>query len=181
MRHYKTEGIIIKRRNSGEIDRRLTLFTENLGKIQVRAVGVRKIVSRRSPHVELLNLSMFTLYQGRKYPIVTEAHTISNFSSIKEDLTKVGFAYHICELIDGLCPDNQENRAVYMLLKRTLEQLANSSDIAMIIHSFEINLLTLLGFWPKNRFSENINTSEVIERILERKLKAKNIISLFTE
>ena len=62
-RAYKTEAIIIKRRNFGEADRILTILTKNYGKIQVRAPGVRKITSRRSSHIELLNFSSLTLYR----------------------------------------------------------------------------------------------------------------------
>ncbi|PIZ97846.1 MAG: DNA repair protein RecO, partial [Candidatus Levybacteria bacterium CG_4_10_14_0_2_um_filter_35_8] len=57
MNSYKTEGIVIKRRNLGEADKILTIFTKRYGKIQVKAPGIRKINSRRSPHVELLNYS----------------------------------------------------------------------------------------------------------------------------
>src|SRR3990167_4660571 len=108
MRTYKTEGIIIKRKNFGEADRIITVLTRNHGKIQVKATGVRKIQSRRSSHVELLNHASLFIYKGRgSLPILTEAETIDSFQDIKNDLTKVGFAYHICELIDGLCAENQ--------------------------------------------------------------------------
>ena len=64
MRTHKTEGIIIKRRNYGEADRILTVFTKYNGKIQVKATGIRRIPSRRSAHVELLNYSVLNLYKG---------------------------------------------------------------------------------------------------------------------
>lgn len=180
MRTYKTEGIIIKRRNIGEADRLLTVFSKKNGKVHVKAVGVRKITSRRSPHTELLNLSRFTLYQGRGMPIVTEVETVIDFSPLKENLTKIGFAYHICELIDGLCPENQENNSVFTLLHNTLRRLAKEGDIDAIVHDFEIELLTLLGFWPKYRPTHSLDTLFFIENILERKLKSKKILQKFS-
>ena len=198
MRSFKTEGIIIKRRNIGEVDRFLTVFTKNHGKITVKAVGVRRIISRRSPHVELLNRSVLTLYKGNGYalPILTETESLDDFSSIKKDLTKIGFAYHICELVDGLCPENQEDRAVFSLLQKTLTHLCHpersegssqngvrffasaQNDILMIIHEFEIELLTLLGYWHKPQaLSTNLNTQYFIEGILERKLRSRSIFS----
>lgn len=176
MRTYKTEGIIIKRKNFGEADKILTVFTKNNGKIQIKALGVRRIISRRSPHVELLNLSLLTLYKGRNLSILTEAQTLADFSLIKSELIKVGFAYHICELIDGLCPENQENRTVFFLLRNTLEALSKESDLVSIIHGFEVELLTVLGFWPKARFLKYPNTQDFIENILERRLKSKQLI-----
>ncbi len=176
MRTIKAEGIVIKRRNFGEADRMLTIFTRYLGKISVKAAGIRRIPSRRSPHVELLNHSALTLYRGASLYILTEAQTIKNFSPLKEDLTKVGFAYHICELIDGFCPENQENQQVFYLMQNVLSQLIIENDLLLVLHDFEIELLSLLGYWHKKREdSKRLNTQAFIENILERKLKSRDI------
>lgn len=180
MRSFKTEGIIIKRKNFGEADRILTVLTKYQGKIQVKAAGVRKIQSRRSSHVELLNHSALFIYKGRgALPVLTEAETLNSFQEIKDDLTKVGFSYHMCELIDGLCAENQENRVVFNLFKSTLDRLSDSEDIAITIHEFEVELLMLLGFWPKDRVVKNVNTEYIFENILERRLKSKSLLSKF--
>jgi recombinational DNA repair protein (RecF pathway) len=128
MRSYKTEGIIIKRKNYNEADRILTVFTKSHGKIQIKATGIRKIPSRRAYHVELLNYSLLSLYQGRNMPILTEVQTIKSFTPIQDDLQTIGSAYHICEIIDGLCPENQENPQVFDLLKQILHRLSHSSQ-----------------------------------------------------
>lgn len=179
MRTYKTEGIIIKRRNFGEADRILTVFTKRLGKIQVKAVGVRRITSRRSPHIELLNLSILTLHKGKSLPILTEAQTIEDFSSIKDNLIKVGFAYHICELVDGLCPENQEQRRVFLLLEDVLSRLEKEDDIVSAVHEFEIELLTILGYYKPSWRPQSIDTTSFIESILERRLKSKRLLPRF--
>lgn len=180
MRSYKTEGIVIKRKNFGEADRILTVFTKRQGKIVVKAIGVRRINSRRSPHIELLNHSFLTLHKGQSLPILTEVETIEDFSQIKENLTKVGFAYHLCELIDSLCAENQENKTVFPLLLETLGRLSKEEDVVDIIHGFEIELLTDLGFYPRFRFIQNLNTQAFIEQILERKLKSKQLLHHFS-
>lgn len=179
MRTHRIEGIIIKRRNYGETDRFITVFTKYQGKIQIKAKGVRKIISRRSPHVELLNHSVMSVYQGKGMPFLTEAVTIADHSEIKNDLAKVGFAYHLCELVDGLCPDHQENYQIFSLLQRTLKHLCEENDIATTIHAFEISLLTHLGFFRHTSVSPYFNTTSFIEQILERKLKSRQILHLF--
>lgn len=179
MRSFKTEGIVIKRRDVGEADRIVTVFTKKYGKIQISAKGVRRITSRRSSHVELLNLSLLTLYKGKSLPILTEAEVLEDFSSIKENLIKVGFAYHICELIDGLCAENQENSKVYYLLREVLSRLSKGDDIAITIHNFEIELLSYLGFYSRHRMDSRFDTHSFIELILERKLRSKKILHSF--
>lgn len=180
MRSFKTEGIVIKRRNFAEADRIITIFSKNYGKIQIRATGVRKINSRRSSHIELLNYCEFNLYKAKSIPLLTEVENIENYSAIKEDLTKTGFAYHICELIDGLCAENQENEEVFNLLHKTLTQLSQKSNLALVIHEFEVDLLTSLGFYKHSGMNKDLNTVEFIEQILERKLKTKRLLPRFT-
>ena len=181
MRTYKVEGIVLKRRNLGEADRILTILSKELGKITVKAPGVRRIPSRRSSHVELLNLSQFTLYSGSKtfLPIVTEAQTFEDFSSIKSDLRKIGLALYICELINGLCADNQENRGVFIHLKTVLLELSKTSDTQSLIRKFEKNLLAELGFWSEAKLLEAQDSQVVMERLLERKLKTLRIMPVF--
>lgn len=181
MRTYKTEAIIIKRRNTGEADRLITVFTRDHGKLSIKAKGIRRVPSRRSAHVELLNTSILTLYQASRYPILTEASAIETFSDLKEDLQKIGFAYHLCELVDGLCPENQEHHQVYFLLKNTLHRLMRcnselSQEALLVIHAFEVELLTLLGYWhTPQAASLSMDTQAFIENILERRLKSKRV------
>lgn len=182
MRVQKTEAIVVRRRNFGETDRILTVFTRNHGLLSIKAKGVRNISSKRAPHVELLNLSILSIYSGRSLPILTEAHSINTFQEIKKDLSKVGTAFHVCELINELCPPHQENRTVFSLILDTLERIKLSSNPAEAISNFEIELLTLLGFWNKtNPPAGGENIHFVIENILEKKLKTARILPLFTE
>ena len=91
MRSFRTEGIVIKRSNYSEADRIVTIFTKQSGKITVRATGVRKIASRRSPHLELLNYCIFGLYLGKNMPVLTEVESKESFffrSTSKQNLLK---------------------------------------------------------------------------------------------
>ena len=206
MRTYKIEGIVLKRRNLGEADRILTVLSRESGKISIKAPGVRRIPSRRSSHVELLNHSQFTLYSSSKtfMPIVTEAQTLEDFSSIKDNLQKIGYAYYVCELINGLCPENQENRSVFFLLKNVLFSLEKEKNYLELISSFEKDLLQTLGFWreaamlqtpasakaasfaplsgaTKAESAGRQDSQTVMERLLERKLKTMRLMPLFLQ
>ena len=181
LRTFKEIGIILKRRNIGEADRIITVLTQYRGKIKVKAPGVRKTLSRRASHIEPLNFSVLTLYQKSllSFPILTEADSLERFSSIKTDLKKIGFAYYLCELVSDLCPQNQENQQVFLLLKQTLFELEKATRFSSLISYFEKELLKLLGFWREADLLENKNSKEVIEGILERKLKTLRLLPLF--
>ena len=174
MHSFRTEAIVIKRRNFGEADRILTVVTPHHGKVKIKAPGVRKISSKRSSHIELLNHSVLNLHSG-KMLILTEAETLHHYSGLKNDLHKSGLSFYVCELLDGLLPENQENIAVFNLLKKILGDLEAKDNHRLIINKFEQELLTLLGFWPKERvFLEN--PDQFIENLMEKKFKTKTIL-----
>lgn len=177
MRSFKSEGIIIKRRNIGEADKIITVFTKDLGKIQAKAKGIRRITSRRSSSLDLLNTCNISFYKGPGMALITEVDPIDSFTSIKKNLERVYAAYHFCELIDGLCAEEQENSKVYDLFFTALECLKTEKKLKGLINSFEIQLLTYLGFWGEEQVEQDTNVQMFIENLLERKLRSKNIYS----
>lgn len=168
MRSYKTEGIILKRSNFGEADRIITVFTKKHGKIKVLAKGVRRINSRRGPNIELFNLVTLYIHKGRAFDILTEAQVINVFPSIRRNLELIGLAYYCCELVDGLCAENQPHPRVFELLLKTFRELDSG-----LIHKFESELLYELGFLPAFK---KIDTTSYIEKLLERRIKTKTIL-----
>ncbi len=123
MHGIKVEGVILKRRNLGEADRILTVFSLQKGKISVLAKGVRRITSRRSGNVELLNRVAMYLHQAKTFLILTEASSLDTFQKIKANLTLSTYAYHIIELIDKLTAENQENRILYEYIVEVLRRV----------------------------------------------------------
>lgn len=172
MKSYKVEGIVIRRKSFGEADRILTVFTKKHGKIKVLAKGVRRITSRRGGNIELFNQVEMAIHRGRTFDILTEAQVINSFSQIRKDLNLVGLAFHVCEIVDGLCPEHQSHPRVYDLMLEVLNKLDHG-----LIQAFEKNLLQELGYLSIEH--QNINTTLFIENILERKLKTRRIIARF--
>lgn len=145
VRGFKTEGIILKRRDFGEADRILTVFTPDKGKISVLAKGVRRITSKRAGNVELLNRVIIYLHQARGLPILTEAESLDTFPKLKMDLTLSTYAYHIIELVDKLTAENQENRKLYTELVEVLKRLGKKPR-QILVRAFEAKILANLGF-----------------------------------
>ncbi len=145
MQGIKVEGIILKRRNLGEADRILTVFTHQKGKISVLAKGVRRIHSRRAGNVELLNRVLLYLHQAKTFLILTEASSLETYQKLKEDLTLSTYAFHIIELVDKLTAENQENRILYEDLVNVLQRLSRNPR-QILVRAFEVKILSLMGF-----------------------------------
>ena len=45
------------------------------------------------------------------------------------------------------------------------------------LDEFEIQLLTILGFWNREFATKNLDTQDFIENILERRLKSRRIFA----
>lgn len=168
MNGFKAEGVILKRRNFGEADRILTVFSLQKGKISVLAKGVRRITSRRAGNVELLNRVSLYLHQAKTFLILTEAASLNTFQKIKNDLTLSTYAYHIIELVDKLTAENQENRVLYEYLMEVLKRLEKNPR-QIFIRAFEVKILSVLGFidFSSKTYISTLGVSIQTGKILE--------------
>jgi DNA repair protein RecO (recombination protein O) len=94
-RVHQAEGIILKRRNFGETDRIITIFTRELGKISCIAKGVRKITSRRSGHVEVFHRVHISYHDGKGMYLLTEVQSLDAHQGLSGDIVSVSYAYYI--------------------------------------------------------------------------------------
>ncbi len=171
MIYLKDTGFVIKRVNLGESDRYLTLFTQDHGKIEVLAKGVRRINSRRAPHIELLNLIRFQTTKTKRNHILTEVEVVNTFSNIRNEMKHIGKMFLICELINSLCASEQKNFEVFSLVEATLNNF-NRDDRDEEMLDFQTKMLASLGFWDsRDKFRSNEELSIFIERIIEKKIK----------
>src|SRR5260221_14392220 len=85
-RVYTAESIVLKRRNVGEADRILTIFTKRFGKMRVIAKGVRRITSRRAGHIEVFSHVVLTLHAYKNMDIVSKAAAITRGMLFETDI-----------------------------------------------------------------------------------------------
>lgn len=170
-------AIIIGRRNYGEADRILTIFTENQGKIVVRAKGVRLSKSKRRGHIELFNTIKAQIIESRGFPVLAQTELIADRSSIKSNIKLLRIAYHLAELISRLTPDNEKHGEVFDLLNRAFSSISLKtwSKEAYLSEKFEEKLLHLLGYGAP---SDGGTWHEYIESITDFKLRSQEILSL---
>ncbi|MDP3758757.1 MAG: DNA repair protein RecO [Candidatus Daviesbacteria bacterium] len=180
MQGIKVEGIILKRRNLGEADRILTVFSLQKGKITVLAKGVRRIHSRRAGNVELLNRVSMYLHQAKTFLILTEAASLDTYQKLKEDLILSTYAFHIIELVDKLTAENQENRSLYTELVEVLQRLSRNPR-QILIRAFEVKILSNLGFLSfREEIKEILRQLEVLswDEIEKLKINEKEALEL---
>ncbi len=148
-RTYQTPAIIIKKTKLGEADRILTLYTPGMGKIQGVAKAVRKPKSKLSGHLELLTYSHVTLASGKNIDTIIGSQTLNAFLSVKNDLDLLSYALYLVEMINQFTPQETEDRLLFELLLKTLEDLPYALNRELLLRHFELHLLRKVGYRPE--------------------------------
>lgn len=125
---YKTEAVVLDRKDFGEADRLLTLYTPGLGKVRAIAKGARRTTSRLSGHIELFTHTSLFLAEGRNLDIVTQSQLIHSHERLREDLWRAALGFHILELVNHFSEEGLENPAVWQALLEALRRLDSDGD-----------------------------------------------------
>jgi len=146
----KTEAIVLMKRSLLGKDLIITVFTKELGKARLLAKGVKKITSRRLPHIQTGNLIKAVINKKGEYLYLQQTDLISAFSNIKKDEKKVGFLYNLFFVLDRLLPEEQKETTAYNLTKKTLIDLSKNNVTQGNITTYVNQFLSIFGYSKKN-------------------------------
>lgn len=165
-RSFSTEAIILKQSDLGEADRIMTIFTPYKGKLRTIAKGVRRPVSKKAGHLELLCHSQLQIAVGRNLDLITQVQTIESFTTLRHVLWHMTCGFYLAELVDRFVEDDTRHQDIYDLLLLALRALnadaieeqrptddAVRSPVShnrsrLLLRYFEIYLLTYAGYEP---------------------------------
>lgn len=177
IRTYKAEGIVLKRRNHGETDRVITLFTKQYGKLVAIAKGIRKITSKRAGSLEPASQVVILLHKSNGWDVISQVQLVNSFADAKKDLARVTQVHQLLEIIDALTAEHQEHEEVYSLLVGTLQQLNEAGSKRGVLVANIKNILRFLGFGLPQSDSE-LALKAHLENIIERELRSKKMLSV---
>lgn len=154
--HYRTQGVILSKKDRGEADQIFTIFTKDFGKIEVLGKGIRKIVSKLRSSICDFYLSEIEFVQGKNYKILTDALLIEKFGEIRKVLLKLKIILKISRVLDVLVEKEEPDERIWELLIEILKRLKNSPILVLklylIYHYFFWNLISILGYKPQLYF-----------------------------
>ncbi len=148
------EAVVLSRRDIGEADRMLTVFSRNLGKQTVVAKGVRRLTSRMAGHLEPGRLARVLYIETRGLALVTQAETRQLFigpSQSGDNFKKLQVMFQVLEATNTLFDENQKDSQVFDLLIEALTQLKNIAQdrTPLIAAGYVLKLLARQGFSPE--------------------------------
>ncbi len=147
---YNGEALILKSRKHGEANLILTVFTADLGKMDVLARGVRKAKSRKAGHVEPFMLAGVSLRRSKWLPEVMEAQIRDAFPQCRNSLERIVHASYACELLDSLTQPQDpagQSQHLFDLLHFTLQTMKGTQPpLTLLSCWYALQILTLTGF-----------------------------------
>lgn len=142
-------SIVLRRRDAGESDRRLTLLTEECGKIDVVAKGARKAASRLAGISEPLSAAVLTFAEGKRTKFITQAQPLSSFRGLRTDFERLSSGLALAELYAAVLSVDEPFPEAYELLVRSLRWLEGHEKPVVALVWAEIQLLDISGFMPQ--------------------------------
>lgn len=151
--HYRTKGFVFKKEEKGEADRIFNVFTEDFGKIEIKARAIRKIASKLRSGIDRTYFSKIEFIQGKNHKTLTDAIAIEKFGSIWQNPEKLIIFGKIAELLDNFIKGQEKDEGIFNLINETFEKLNNYSlsttNCSLIYYYFFWNFFSQLGYMPE--------------------------------
>ncbi|MTI81465.1 MAG: DNA repair protein RecO [Firmicutes bacterium] len=153
MKLYQVEAVVLRLKTMREADKIVTIYSREFGKQRVAAYGVGKAASRRRGAVQPFCHSRMLLYRGQEIDSLSQCEGLTFYSHLRSDLEKMTMAFYICELLDSLTAEQEQNEPLYILLLTTMGWLDKLEltipQAEKMVAGFELKMLGLLGYLPE--------------------------------
>ncbi|SFH12409.1 DNA replication and repair protein RecO [Desulfotomaculum arcticum] len=148
MQLYRVQAIVLNSYEMRDAHRVLTLYTREKGKVRAVAHGVAKPTSKKRGAVQPFCHTDFLLRRGRELDSVSQCEGREIFPALWADLDLMSYAGHATGLVDRLTADGEPDQHIFSLLLGILRVLEKTKKPELAIRSFELRLVSLLGYLP---------------------------------
>lgn len=149
-------AIVLARKNIREFDQTVSLYTREVGKVEVLAKGIKKIVSKNSSNLEVLSVVDVEIIQGKDIDYLGRVQPIKIFKNIYSDLDKISLSAYIVKITDINILVGEKDEDVFKLLFSFLEFL----DSSELVRSSQLATSFIFKLWHCLGFSESDTASD---------------------
>lgn len=169
-----TTGIVLRKRQLLRSDLQFTIFTEEFGKINVFAKGVRKITSKRLPNLQTGNLINIQINQYNNAYYLQTVQLISALSSIKQQSEQIEKLYLLFFILDRLLPEAQRENEVFKEVISFIVKFSKETRSSnMVLFQTLKNIVNILGYPSATNNINGLITE--IEQIISEKIPRVSI------
>ncbi|TSC74340.1 MAG: DNA repair protein RecO (recombination protein O) [Parcubacteria group bacterium Gr01-1014_33] len=110
---YFTQGVVLKKIDTGEVDAFFTLYTKDFGKLFLRAQGIKKPDAKLRGHLEPLHFVVIGFISGKNGMRVTFASLRDIFPSVRQEEQKLLIGLSMAEFVDRKCFEGEKDERVW--------------------------------------------------------------------
>ncbi len=145
---HRTKGVVVAKRDQGEFDRFITVYTEEFGKLSLFCKSIRKGPSKLRSGSEPFAMTEMEFIEGRARRTLTDVRVIDPYLMINGDLERASLAGRILEDLDGLIRGEEGDPKVWDLLRESLDMVEKGTG-SSVYHRFFWKLVSVLGYGPE--------------------------------
>ena len=144
-----TQAIVLRRADTGDNDRMLTLFTPDHGLISAMCRGCRKQKSPLMAASEVFCSGEYVLYRREDHATVVSCDVREAYYPLRQDVERLSHGAYLVELCALAVQPEEENRRLFVLLSQCLAYLAYDDVPSRNVTAlFLLGFMSLMGFRP---------------------------------
>lgn len=148
MKIEKVTGIVLSDTNYSESSKILNVLTKEHGKIGIISKGCRNLKSSLRSVSSKLTYGYFNIYYKKEgLNVLISVDIINDFSNIKQDLFKIGYATFLSDLTNQVLKETSSNE-IFDLFINGLIKINDDFDPMIITNIIELKYLNYLGVMP---------------------------------
>lgn len=148
MKIEKVTGIVLSDTNYSESSKILNVLTKEHGKIGIISKGCRNLKSSLRSVSSKLTYGYFNIYYKQEgLSVLISVDIINDFSNIKQDLFKIGYATFLSDLTNQVLKETSSNE-IFTLFINGLIKINDDFDPMIIANIIELKYLNYLGVMP---------------------------------
>lgn len=147
-------GIVLARKNQGDFDTIISVYSKEHGKVEVKIRSARKIISKLAPLVaEPFVLVKLKVVKGKQYYHLIGGEVQERFENIYKDYIKMNSIANVFSSINEVVKFRRPDLKIFSLLIAFLQKAnkAQQQEMTILIPAFLIKLLAFLGYRPQIR------------------------------
>lgn len=123
MKKLKVKGLILKKKEVGEANLLITIFSQEYGKLVGMAYGIRKSKKRNVASLNPLNIVEMLITEKNNYHIIDETETIKVFNNITKNIEKLEIALYILYSVEKIYDLSYENHIFFDKILEILDYI----------------------------------------------------------
>ena len=147
---HKTEAIVLRKRDFRETSLIVDFYTRDFGRMSGLLKGIRTEPAKFASTVEPFSHNEIIFYRKlhSDLHLVSQCDARDNYDAVRRDISRIGMASFMMELLSMVMPPEDKNEEVFNLSLLSLAELKSTYNPDKVMTIFKIKMLALSGFKP---------------------------------